>query len=276
MGTSEGFLLEAKEMPRIRLTPPGWTGEVVRDEVTGRVHLEWAATSDAHALRAGVRTEFGISVPSWRVARPGVRTSTGSFLLHFDYRSLPFTATTVSGACWSAATSNPQSFREGGAYATLRGAAVRVIEKPGDNVVLIDVPLRENQGRLRPGLYLAVPLAVTFGVSGGFSADMSIGIGLIWAPSPYVSASAKTSFGTFFFNNRTYVRRAGLDFSIPIKRRLFAENLHRTTRFLVVGVEYFHRDVVKWAGFMDGPQWYASGTGVAIRAGIRIPGWSGP
>jgi hypothetical protein len=105
---------------------------------------------------------------------------------------------------------------------------------------------------------------------------MSIGVGIIWAPSPYVSASAKTRFGTFFFNNRTHLRSVGLDISIPIQRRQMAENLIRGTRFLVVGVEYFRRDVVKWAGFMEGPQWYASGNGVAIRAGIRVVGWSGP
>jgi hypothetical protein len=276
METSQGFLLEPKEMPVINLTPPGWTGTVVRDEPSGRVHIEWEATIDAAVLPAGSRTEFGIRPRERVVQRPGGNTDPSTWLADFDFRSMPFTATAVSGACWSGTTSNPEAYRVSGRYATLSGAGVRLIEKPGENVVLIDVPLRENQARLGKKVYLSVPLAVTFGVTGGFSADMSIGIGLMWAPTQYVSASAKTSFGTFFFNNRTHVRGVGLDFAIPINTVLFAEGLNRHTKYFVIGVEYFRRDVAKWAGFMDGPQWYASGTGVAIRAGIRGLGWSGP
>jgi hypothetical protein len=40
-----------------------------------------------------------------------------------------------------------------------------------------------------------------------------------------------------------------------------------------VGIEYFYRDVSKLAGFLDGPQWYASGRGVALRVGIRSVSW---
>lgn len=276
METSQGFLLEPKEIPVITLTPPGWTGSVVRDEQSGRVHIDWVATTDAAVLPAGSRTEFRIRARETLVQRPGEKTSAGAWVPDFDFRSLPFTATAVSGACWSGTTSNPEAYRAGGRYATLHGAAVRVIEKPGANAVLVDVPLRENQGRLGKRVYLSVPVAATFGVTGGFSADMSIGIGLMWAPTPYVSASAKTSFGTFFFNNRTHVRGVGVDFAIPIEKQLMAEGLRRETKHLVIGVEYFRRDVVKWAGFMDGPQWYASGSGFAIRAGIRGLGWSGP
>jgi hypothetical protein len=39
-------------------------------------------------------------------------------------------------------------------------------------------------------------------------------------------------------------------------------------------VEYFDRDVDKWAGFMKGDEWYASGHGVAIRVGIRSLAWT--
>lgn len=52
--------------------------------------------------------------------------------------------------------------------------AVRVLAQPGDDAMLLDVPLRENLGRLANGLYLTVPLAVTFGVTTGFSADTSV------------------------------------------------------------------------------------------------------
>jgi hypothetical protein len=51
---------------------------------------------------------------------------------------------------------------------------VRVLAQPGDDAILLDVPLRENLGRLANGLYLTVPLAVTFGVTTGFSADTSV------------------------------------------------------------------------------------------------------
>jgi hypothetical protein len=264
MGTSEGFVLVEKELPKIAQTPPGWTGTVVRHEATGRVDIVWNATSGA-VLQAGSLAEFAIWVLSFRVMRSRENIPPAEWLLPFDYRSLAFTATAVSGACRIGASSNPAGHREGGAYSSLRGGAVRVLAQPGDDAILLDVPLRENLGRLAHGLYLTVPFAVTFGVTGGFSADMSIGIGLTWAPSPYLSASAKTSFGTFFFNNRTWTRGVGLDVAIPIERRWFAENLRRGTRYMVIGVEYFRRDVTKWAGFMEGPQWYASGSGLAIR-----------
>jgi hypothetical protein len=57
--------------------------------------------------------------------------------------------------------------------------------------------------------------------------------------------------------------------SIPIKRSPLYEGVLRDLRQVVVGVEVFQRDVVKWAGFLEGPEWFASGTGFAIRAGIR-------
>jgi hypothetical protein len=158
----------------------------------------------------------------------------------------------------------------------MRGAAVRTITSHPRTPILVDVPIGESLMRLsrQHAVFLTVPLAVTFGVDGGFSADMSIGIGLTWKPTPHISASAKRTFGTFFFNNRTHLRTFGIDATIPIARTFIYEGVSREKRHLVVGVEVFQRDVVKWAGFMDGPQWYASGTGFAIRAGIRTMGWS--
>ena len=59
-----------------------------------------------------------------------------------------------------------------------------------------------------------------------------------------------------------------------IRRPRFTEVRWYQTKFLVIGVEYFQRDVVKWKGFLDEPQWYASGHGVGMRVSIREIGWS--
>lgn len=274
MGTSAGFVLEASEQPAIAQAHPGWTGVVVRDE-DGHTFMVWRAAPGAE-LPAGSRARFVITVRESRIipSRNGIPPS--QWLLMFDYRSIPFTARATSGGCVAGVSANPLAYREGGRYSSMRGGAVRVLEQPGDDVVLIDVPLRENLGRITRGLYFTVPLAVTFGVSEGFSADMSMGVGLTWSPTPYLGASAKVSVGTFFFNNRTLLRGVGLDAAIPIQSRMIAENLRRHTRYFVLGVEYFRRDVSRWGGYMDGPQWYVSGSGVAVRGGIRRLGWSGP
>ena len=274
MGTSVGFVLDASEQPAIAEAHSGWTGMVVRDEA-GHTFMVWRAAPGAE-LPAGSRAQFVITVRDFRVipSRNGIPPS--QWLLMLDYRSMPFTAGATSGVCVAGVSANPAAYREGGRYSSMRGGAVRVLEQPGDDVVFIDVPLRENLGRITGGLYFTVPLAVTFGVSGGFSADMSMGVGLTWSPTPYIGASAKVSVGTFFLNHRTLLPSVGLDAAIPIQSRMFAENLSRRARYFVIGIEYFRRDVTRWAGFMDGPQWYVSGSGVAIRGGIRWLGWSGP
>jgi hypothetical protein len=274
MDTSVGFELDTSERPTIAAAPSGWTGMVVRDEA-GHTFMVWDAAPGAD-LPAGSWAQFVITARSFRVipARSGIPPS--EWRLMFDYRSVPFTTVSSSGPCRAGASSNPMAYRAGGLYSFMRGGAVRTVEQPGDDAVLIDVPLRENLGWITRDLYFTVPLAVTLGVSPGFSADMSVGAGLTWAPTPYLGVSGKVSVGTFFFNNGTLVRSVGLDAAVPIKSVTIAENLRRHTRYVVIGVEYFRRDVAKWAGFMDGPQWYVSGSGFAIRGGIRWLGWSGP
>lgn len=275
MGTSAAFVLAPEEMPRIANTPAGWNGMVVRDEESV-VRVVWEAGDASSALAHGSRTDFGLRVRSTLVQRPGQKDAAGRLILPLDFSSLPFTARTASGACWSGRTSNPYSPLEGGKNAFMRAASVRMIRSHPNTPVLIDVPVGESLMRIsrQHDVFLTVPLALTFGVDGGFSADMSIGIGLTWKPTPHISASARRTFGTFLFNNRTHVRAAGIDVTIPIARTFFYEGVSRESRHLVVGVEWFQRDVVRWAGFFEGPQWYASGTGIAIRVGIRTIGWS--
>jgi len=278
MGTSAAYVLTPEEMPRITSTPAGWTGMVVRDE-DSTVRVVWEAVDASSALASGSRTDFSIHVRSLLATRnPRPKDAAGNWLPFLDFRSLPFTARMTSGACWSGRTLNPDAPPEGGRYAFMHAAAVRAITSHPRTPILLDVPVGESLLRLsrKHHVYLTTPLALTFGVDGGFSADMSIGIGLTWKPTPYISASAKRTFGTFFFNNRTHLRTFGIDATIPIARTFLYEGVSRASRHLVIGVEVFQRDVVKWAGYMDGPQWYASGTGVAIRAGIRTMGWSGP
>lgn len=275
LGTSAAIVLTHEEMPRISNTPAGWSGMVVRDE-DSTVRVVWEAGDASHALAFGSQIDVGLRVRTVYVQRPGQKDAGGKLIPYFNYRSLPFTARTASGACWSGRTSDPYASPEGGNHASMRGAAVRTITSHPRTPILVDVPVGESLLRLsrRHAVFLTVPLALTFGVDGGFSADMSIGIGLTWKPTPHISASAKRTFGTFFFNNRTHLRTFGIDATIPIARTFIYEGVTREKRHLVVGVEVFQRDVVKWAGFMHGPQWYASGTGFAIRAGIRTMGWS--
>ncbi len=271
MGTSATIRLTPAEMPRIGATPAGWRGEVIRDDGSGDVRIVWEAMDPAGGLPSGSKTEFGLVVRSTAVGRPGERDASGNLLPQLDYRSLPFTVRTASGACWSGRTVNTWLTPEGGFAGVTQGGVARVITSHPNTPVLIDALVAENQIRLSksPAVFLAVPLALTFGVNGGFSADMSIGIGLLWKPTPHLNVSATRTIGTFFFNNRTHLRTFGIDVAIPTRRSPLYEGVLRDRRQVVVGVEVFQRDVVKWAGFLDGPEWYASGTGMAIRLGIR-------
>jgi hypothetical protein len=154
-------------------------------------------------------------------------------------------------------------------------ASVQPFSSAGKDYVVIDAPRYEVM--VRPGripLYLTVPVALSWGVKGGFTSELSIGFGLSWSPMRYVSVYAQQRLGTFFFNHGTSRRSIGLDINIPIAHRPFGDGLKRETAYLVIGTEYFSRDVRRWAGFLDGEQWYASGHAVAIRVGIRLHAWS--
>ena len=157
----------------------------------------------------------------------------------------------------------------------LTHATVRAFTEGGQQYVLVDAPAGETHLRMghRP-VFLVVPFSLRWGVKGGFSHEASIGIGLSWTPTKYVTASAKASFGTFLFTNRTHTRSVGLEFNIPVGRETPGGGPSRDNKFLVIGVEGFTRDAVKWAGFMKGRQWYASGRGAAVVVGIRRLSWN--
>jgi len=260
-------VLPPDQTPSIAATPANWRGVVARSGGSDRVHFSWEAANDEAELTFRSRTEFAVRARAAYVARPG--------LLPLYLTSLPFSVGTSSGSCWWGRTTDPTGPPGGGWVADIVSGSVRTISGGGTDYVIVDAPAGDLMIRLhRKPVFVTIPAAVSWGIKGGFSADASIGIGMSWSPSKYVSASAKTSFGTFFFNNRTHLRGAGLEVNIPIAREAFAEGVTRQSKYLVFGVEYFHRDVVRWKGFMKGPQWYASGHGVAFRVGVRRLSWS--
>lgn len=167
-----------------------------------------------------------------------------------------------------------QEHRDGGVAALFSGGSARAFSSAGKDYLVIDALKLEGMLRLsdKP-IFLTLPLALSFGVKGGFSSELSVGVGLSWSPSKYVTAHAQQRVGSFFFNHGTYQRSVGFDINIPIAHQTFASGVTRQSDYLVVGVEYFHRDVHKWIGFMDGKQWYASGQGVAVRVGVRELSW---
>lgn len=260
--------LALDQAPALVRPPAGWRGQIVRAEGSDRVTLSWEAITDEAGVPPGAWMEFGILTRTNPIVREG--------LGRLDLGALPFSAGGVSGACWFGRTTSTWEPPEGGMASGLAGVTVRPIDTGGVRYVIVDAPMLESRlhlARRRP-IFLTIPFVLSWGTVGGFSSEASIGIGLAWAPSPYVSVSAQTRFGTFFFNNRTHLRTVGVDLGIPIGRTTFAEGLTRRNKFLVIGAEYFDRDVVRWRGFMKGPQWYASGRGVAVRAGIRRVTWS--
>jgi len=172
MGTSAAFVLTPEEMPKISNTPAGWIGMVVRDEASD-VRVVWEAADASSDLASGSRTDFGLRVRTVYVQRPGQKDAGGNLLPYFNYRSLPFTARTASGACWSGRTSDPYAPPEGGYHASMRAAAVRAITSHPSRPILVDAPIGESLLRAgrRQNIFLTVPLALTFGVAGGFSAQ---------------------------------------------------------------------------------------------------------
>jgi hypothetical protein len=262
----------AQQAPQIVTTPESWRGAVMYSADTTQVDLSWEAVSEVSALRPRSRTAFGIEVP-WSRLRPGQVGPDGQPFkpIRFDYR--PFTVYSESGCWWGWTAPDGLGTPAGGYLANTLGAAVRSFDQAGRHYVIVDAPAFDVQLRVaRQQLFLTMPLALSWGVSGGFSHNASIGIGLRWSPVNYVSVYAQTHIGTFFFTNRTHLRHVGIDINIP-RYSVSSTGSVRRNKYLVFGVEYFDRSVVRWAGFMDGPQWYASGRGLAIRFGIRGVTW---
>jgi hypothetical protein len=156
----------------------------------------------------------------------------------------------------------------------LLSGSMRAFSSAGKDYVVIDAP--RFDGMLRLGdkpIFLTLPVAFSWGVKGGFTSELSVGVGLSWAPSKYVAAYAQQRLGSFFFNHGVYQRSVGLDINIPISDETFVDGVTRQNLYLVIGAEYFYRDVHKWLGFMAREQWYASGHGVALRVGVRRLVW---
>ena len=244
--------------------PVDWRGSLEPDADGQRVDVEYRALTDVATIGAHASASFGLRGVQKFVFRQGDQP--------IMFTALPFTAGDDAGHCWSGRTDSAE-YSNNGVNAGITGGAARVFDDQGTTRMLVDFPVGEVHLRMNDHAFLVVPLALTWGVKGGFSVDGSIGIGLSVVPTKYVSLFAKTNIGTALFNNVTHLRTAGVDVNIPIGRTIFAEGLSRQSRFLVVGIEYFQRDVSKLAGFLDGPQWYASGRGLALRIGVRRLSW---
>ena len=239
---------------------------------TNQFYLSWEATAEASALAPKSRTAFGIEV-AWPGARPGQIGPDGQPVKPINFQYQPFTVYSDSGCWWGWTSSVHAGTPVGGYLASTIGASVRSFAQ-GRDYVIVDAPSFDVQLRVSDKqVFVTVPVALSWGVKGGFSHNASIGIGLRWSPVDYVSVYAQTHVGTFLFTNRTHLRHVGIDINIP-RYSLSSMGSISRDKYLVFGVEYFDRSVVKWAGYMDGPQWYASGRGMAIRLGIRGVGWS--
>jgi hypothetical protein len=262
----------AQQAPQIVTSPESWRGAVVYSADNTQFDLLWEATSETSALMRGSRTAFGIEVP-WLRLRPGQAGPDGRPVkpVRFDY--LPFTAYNDAGCWWGWTSAAGAGTPVGGNLANTIGAAVRSFDQAGQHYVIVDAPAFDVQMRLSDKqVFVTMPLTLSWGIRGGFSHNASIGIGLRWSPVNYVSVYAQTHIGTFLFTNRTHLRHVGIDINIP-RYSVSSTGAVRRDKYLVFGVEYFNRSVVRWAGFMDGPQWYASGRGIAIRFGIRGVSW---
>jgi hypothetical protein len=244
--------------------PADWRGTIEASADAPRVDVAWTALTDDAAIGQHKQASFSLRGSQRYMLRTGATP--------LDFTAVPFTAADDAGHCWSGITDSGE-YSDIGVVAGINGGAVRVITDQGTTRVLVEYPAGEAQFRVTDRAFVVVPVALTWGVKGGFSVDGSIGIGLSVLPTRHVALYAKTNIGTALFNNVTHLRNAGVDFNIPIGRTTFAEGLSRQNRFLVVGIEYFYRHVSKLAGFLNGPQWYASGRGVALRIGIRSVSW---
>jgi hypothetical protein len=263
----------ALQRPDIVSSPGGWRGTVVSPEVADQFHMLWEATSATSVLRPQSRTAFGIEANGHKTIPRGQVGADGQPVRPIVFTILPFTAGGDGGCWWGWTDPAGGPLPVGGTAAITTVAAVRSFAGAGRDYVIVDAPAYETHMRLSDGVYLTVPITFSWGVKGGFSHNASIGLGLRWSPVEYVSLYAQTHVGTFFFTNRTHLRHVGVDVNIPRYSTSSASGTVSRDEYFVFGVEYFDRRAVKGAGYMDGPQWYASGHGVAIRFGIRAVAW---
>jgi hypothetical protein len=275
VGGGAMLALRPEDTPVVVGSPTGWIARVDRSGPSNLVSLVWESSPEA-ALRPNGSLEVVVHAKDRRQTRLGQTNAAGRPLMPIDFGALPFSAGAASACWWGRTRSTWELSERDPVVARLTGAMVRPFRHDGAWHVLADVPMREGTLRLSrrpivPKLFSSA--AVSWGVVGGFSVDTSIGVGMNWTPSKYVSATMQRRFGTFFFTNRTHLRSASIDINVPYPRPPFSDVKHYDTRYLAVGVEYFQRDVVRWKGFLDGPQWYTSGHGVAVRVGVREIQW---
>jgi hypothetical protein len=94
--------------------------------------------------------------------------------------------------------------REGGIVANPFSAPVRAFSSAGKDHVLVDAPRYDVMVRLGGApLYLTVPVALSWGVKGGFTHEVSIGSGVSWSPSRYVNLYGSSAWG---FSSSTMAR----------------------------------------------------------------------
>jgi hypothetical protein len=263
----------AEQRPEIASSPGLWRGAVVYPEGTSQFHILWEAMDGAAALARQSRATFGIEVNGPEAVPRGRNGPDGRPIHPLYFPTLPFTVG-GDGGCWWGWTIAPGDHSPaGGLAAGTTMAVVRPFTDGDRDYVIVDAPAFENHMRLANGVYLSIPITFSWGVKGGFSHNASIGVGLRWSPVEYVSVYAQTHVGTFFFTNRTHLRHVGVDVNIPRYTTSTTSGTIRRDEYLVFGVEYFDRHAVELAGYMDGPQWYAGGRGIAVRVGIRGVVW---
>jgi len=147
------------------------------------------------------------------------------------------------------------------------GTTVRPITVDGHQYVLAELPMLEAILSCGRRFCLTLNGALTWGIKGGSSVDMAFGDALSWNPVKPVRLFVQGRIGTFVLNNVSVLGGAGVDLNIPLGR----------DRTIVLGAEYFNRLSTKVGGFLKGPQWYASGEGIALRIGFGFsPRGSGP
>ena len=264
---------QARQRPVIVSSPPDWRGAVVDAEASDQFHMFWETTSATSVLRPRSRTAFGIEANGHKTIPRGHVGADGKPLNAIVFDTLPFMAGGDGGCWWGWTDRKGGDLPVGGIAAGTTMVAVRSFTEAGRDYVIVDAPAFETHMRLSDGVYLTIPITFSWGVKGGFSHNASIGAGLRWSPVEYVSLYAQTHVGTFLFTNRTLSHHIGVDVNIPrYSTSPTAGNVSRN-EYLVFGVDVFTRSAVEWAGYMDGPQWYASGRGVAVRFGIRAVAW---
>ena len=96
-----------------------------------------------------------------------------------------------------------------------------------------------------------------------FYCDPTLSLGLQYYPfgeGEILNIHAACSAGSFFLNNFTAMASIGMNIDIPIDRYFN----------ITLGADYFYRNSSKLFAYMSGDQWYMSGFGLGLQAGVRM------